>query len=132
MERLCGHAQSGGGTALDLARAHPEHFAAADIIVRTQPHPGGEGRGTPELGEIRANLSKQGLRDAGPDAGNSGQVNSEGALQLRFQDSVGGELRGRRWCCRRLSWAWCLDPLQLLPDLAITVIDQLVVTAISG
>ena len=70
VERLSRQTQRCRGSALNLARAHPKHLAAADFIVRAQPHPGGEGRGAPKLGEVGADLSKQGLGNTDPDAGN--------------------------------------------------------------
>jgi hypothetical protein len=53
-----------------------------DIIIRTQSDPGGEGRSTAELGEVRTDFSEQDLRDSGANAGDFGEVDSKDALQF--------------------------------------------------
>jgi hypothetical protein len=53
-------------------------FPPADVIVRTQAHPGRKCGGTAEFREVRPDLSEQHLRDSGSDAGNFRQIQTCG------------------------------------------------------
>jgi hypothetical protein len=136
VERPGSHAQRRGGSGLHFPGADPEHFHAANIVIETQRHPGGEVGGAGKFSEIGADLSKQCSGNAAANARDLGKIAAEDAFEVCAQDAVGGcSFLGRRWgtpnrhVCRHIRG---IEILQTQLDLAVTLLQQLLIAAVGG